>query len=626
MCGIAGCLTRMGEVPKERFEAMVDIVAHRGPDDRGCYYEERLALGHRRLSVIDLSREGRQPFVYQDRYVLVYNGEIYNYRDLREELCAGGYVFGTGTDTEVLAALYDRDGSSCVGKLNGMWAFSVWDKEKKTLFCSRDRFGVKPFYYWLDEEKFLFASEIKQLFKILEDRPRANRQRLLEFLVAGDMDFTEETMFAGVKQLPPGHNLFYEAGNHRGRLERYYDLSKTSGGYMSYEEACSLFAEVFQSAVEARHVSDVPVGYCLSGGVDSSAIVCMADRIRKREGTDSVAAAVSSCFEDKCYDEREYIHEVIKKTGIKSFQVFPKGEELFEKADELIWHMDEPFGSTSVFAQWEVFRCAKEHGLTVMLDGQGADEQLAGYSGFYSVIFANCLKKFQFGRLRREVGLYLCLRAGSEKQVSSAEVIASAILSLLLPGRAKNRVKRWSGYYKRIGVPFPEQVLKQVWDNRKVYPVGNDRAYILDSMRCGMASLLHFEDRNSMAHSVESRVPFLDYRLAEFLYTLPLNYKLRDGRTKAVMRDGLQGILPEKIRNRYSKMGFVTPEDQWINEHYSQYREELRSACERLSPLVETDRVMKWFDDRKGNMPQGEFLAWRIICAGRWMKVFNVAL
>lgn len=626
MCGIAGCLTREKEVPRERFEAMIDIVSHRGPDDRGSYYEEHLALGHRRLSVIDLSREGRQPYRYRDRYVLVYNGEIYNYRQLRDELSSQGYSFQTGTDTEVLAAMYDRYGSGCEQKLNGMWAFAVWDRQRQTLFASRDRFGIKPFYYWYDQERLLFASEIKQFFELAEERPAANRKRLLEFLVAGDQDYTEETMFEQVRQLPAGCHFFFDRRAHRLELQRYYDLNAVVPAEISYDTACGRFRELFESSVEARHVSDVPVGYCLSGGLDSSAIVCMADRIRKRKEITARACAVSSCFEDRRYDEREYIEEVIGNTDVASYRVFPKGDELFERADRLVWHMDEPFGSTSVFAQWEVFRCAKEHGLTVMLDGQGADEQLAGYSGFYSVLFADCLKRLRFGRLRHEVGEYLRLRAGTESSISSGEVVASAALSLLLPGTAKNRIKRWSGYYARAGVPFSEQTLKQVWDRRSVYPVGNDRKYILDSMGCGMASLLHFEDRDSMAHSIESRVPFLDHRLAELLFSLPLSYKIRDGRTKAVMRDGLQGILPEKIRNRYSKLGFVTPEDQWINENYGQYREELRSACEILSPLLETDRVMKWFDSKKGKVQRGDYLTWRIICAGRWMKVFHVTL
>lgn len=623
MCGIAGFYSFQGNINRERFETMVDIIEYRGPDDRGVFYYNNLALGHRRLSIIDLSEDGHQPFGYKDRYVVVYNGEIYNYKELRKELIEKGYYFKTKTDTEVLAAAYDCYGKECVHHFNGMWSFAILDKEKNQLYCARDRFGIKPFYYYLDDTQFVFGSEIKQILCMIDQKPVANRKRLLEFLVYGDLDHTDDTMFRDIKQLRGGYEITMDLEKHDFKLNRYYDLSNRRKRITRYKDCCDQFRKDFKTAVSLRLRADVPVGYCLSGGLDSSSIVCMANAIVENRGQEVEQHAVSSCFEDKAYDEQEYIDEVIKHTNIYSHRVYPDGGKVFDEVDKLIWHMDEPFGSTSMYAQWNVFREAHRNGLTVMLDGQGADEQLAGYSEFYEVAFANLLKHFRIRTFIKELHAYKKLRASTEKHKSSTKKIVMSITNAFMPKWMYAAIS--SVYRVSRKSPFTREQLEEAHQNRDIYPINNMEQYLTDSIQCGMQALLHYEDRNSMAFSIESRVPFLDCKLVETIAAIPFEYKIRNGVTKVVLRDALRAILPEKIRNRYSKLGFVTPEDKWINENYEQYRRELENACDVLSAVVDKERVLRWFDS-KGKISRGDFMLWRIICAGRWAKIFQVSV
>ncbi len=624
MCGIAGYYNFKGNVNRQRFEEMVDIIKHRGPDDRGTFYQDGIALGHRRLSVVDLSESGHQPFLYKNRYAVVFNGEIYNHVELRKKLEYNGYQFVSKTDTEVLIAAYDCYGKNCVQYFNGMWSFAILDRQKKELYCSRDRFGVKPFYYYLDDAQFVFGSEIKQILHMLGQKPVANKKRLMEFLICGDQDCTEETMFQNIMQLRGGYEILIDLEHHRFKIDQYYSLENKKVRVTGYKGNCRKFRRAFQKAVNLRMRADVPVGYCLSGGLDSSSIVSMANSLISRGDQTVEQHAVSSCFEDKEYDEQEYIDEIVKNAKIFSHKIYPDENQLFDEVDKIIWHMDEPFGSTSIYAQWNVFREAKKNGLTVMLDGQGADEQLAGYSAFYGVYFASLLKKFRIKSFMREIKSYKKLRASTEIYVNAKKIILAAIATAFVP---RSVYAVMYGTYKICaGLPFTARQIIKVYKTRDSYPMNDERQYFLDSMRCGMQALLHYEDRNSMAFSIESRVPFLDYQLAEVIFEMPFNHKIRNGVTKSVLRDGLKGILPEKIRNRYSKLGFVTPEDKWIRDNYIQYKKQLENACEMLKPLLDGERVIRWFDKKKGNIARGDFIIWRIICAGKWMKVFDVSL
>ncbi|MDP4171669.1 MAG: asparagine synthase (glutamine-hydrolyzing) [Bacillota bacterium] len=626
MCGICGMVVKDSSINPTIFEKMVNIIEHRGPDDVGYYYESGLALGHRRLSIIDLSTEGHQPFHYMDRYTVVYNGEIYNYIELKQELIENGYSFFTKTDTEVLIAAYDFWKEDCVNHFNGMWAFCIYDKEKSRLFCSRDRFGVKPFYYMIHNESFVFGSEIKQLLLALDGKPKANHDSLISYLVLGAVDYTSETMFEGVNQLMGGHNLTYNLINHEYKIDKWYDLSKVKRSKDSYDESVKRFREKFEQAVKLRLRADVPLGSCLSGGLDSSAIVTMADKMLKEKNEEVEQHVVSSCFEDKRYDEQEYIDEVVAKTDVTCHKIFPDINTLFNDLDKIIWHMDEPFASTSIYAQWNVFKTAKTAGLTVMLDGQGADEQLAGYTPFYQLLFVKLLKQFRFVKFFNEVKAFQTLRAAHEVR-STRSILKTAVAEAFLPRGLSQRLRKKFGAMS-TNSPFSQEMLthSRVTDAVQEYDKTNERKYIQSSMRQGMSSLLHYEDRNSMAHSIESRVPFLDYQLVESVYAMPLEYKIQKGITKAVLRDALTGILPDKIRTRYSKLGFVTPEDEWIRNNVDLFRSELQSACKALAGILQEEKVLQWFDANYMNFKRGDFTVWRIICAGRWIKLFNVEM
>jgi len=629
MCGIAGGVFRHGQINKDLFEKMVDIISYRGPDDRGVWYDGNIALGHRRLSIIDLSNSGHQPFVY-GKYVLVYNGEVYNYRELRMELERDGYSFSTQTDTEIVAASYLKWGGECVNKFNGMWSFAIFDTEKNVLFCSRDRFGVKPFYYYFDSDCLYFGSEIKQILLVLKEGNlkqdlKANRERLMEFMIGGQQDYSFDTMFQDVKQLPPGYNLtLSKASGWHLKFDQWYDLGKTIRSKNSYNEAVKDFRDSFIESVNLRLRSDVPIGFCLSGGLDSSAIVCTADRLLEEQGSPSTLHSISSCFkgdEYAAYDEQEYIDEVVKKTGIIQHKVYPEFKDLFPKMDDIIWHMDEPFSSTSVFAQDTVFEGAENNGLTVMLDGQGSDEQLAGYSEFYSLLMQQLLRQRKFGTLHHEYSAYKSLRSGSE--IDANRVLLLTIRNTVLPRWTKNFAYRH--FFKRSGIDTPFRTDEFLKYKDKFKFSDFPEQYILDQFKYELIGLLQYEDRNSMAHSIESRVPFLDYRLVEKIFSFPLEYKIHDGKTKVLMRDALKDILPEKIGKRYSKLGFVTPEDKWIRDNKQLFKEEFEKAVGRLSPLIDSNLANQWFNGGKA-FNRGNYTMWRIICAGHWADVYNVTI
>lgn len=623
MCGIAGYLSKDRIVEKSRFEKMVDIISHRGPDDRGVYYDEVAALGHRRLAIIDLSKEGHQPFVYKNKYVIVFNGEIYNYLELREELKNKGYEFRTHTDTEVLVAMYDYYGNECLSMLNGMWAFAIYDIDNKSVFCSRDRFGIKPFYYYHRNGKFVFASEIKQILEVMDNKPKINIDVAKKYIISGVLEDSDNTMFSGIYKLNGGFSLQYHINTDEMKMEQYYDIRKVKPTTKSYQSVCEEFRKIFEDSIRLRLRADVPIGFCLSGGLDSSAIVCMSDRICKEKGENVPRHTISSCFEDKAYDEQQYIDEVVKNTNVISHKTFPKEENLFEQLDKMIWHMDEPFASTSMYAQWNVFKATKEQKLTVMLDGQGADEQLAGYTNFYAVLFADYLKKGKFITCYKEYQAYKRLRATTEKYISSWDVILVALGGVINLGWLVSLGKQVLNKYP-YNLPFAKSDIKYIDDQRSRYPIGNSEKFIYDSLYIGLQALLRYEDRNSMAFSIESRVPFLDYRLVELIYSAPMSYKIRNGITKSLMRDGLMGILPEKIRARYSKFGFVTPEDKWIRENVEEFGAEFHKACKHISKFMDTSKLEKWYDEKAAEMKRNDFLAWRVICFGRWTEVFDL--
>ena len=623
MCGIIGYVTRNKPIDKGLFEKMTDILAHRGPDDRDTLYEKNIALGHRRLSIIDLSDRGRQPMHYMNRYIIVLNGEIYNYIEIKEELIVAGYSFNSKTDTEVVVAAYDKWGIGCLNKFNGMWAFAIYDKETKELFCARDRFGVKPFYYYYDEEKFIFASEIKALLPALKSKPEANINRVLDNILYGVFDHTNETLFKNIFQIRSGYSLILD---HKLNIEhiQFYDLNRIKINNVNYQESVIRFKELFIDAVRLRLRSDVPIGSCLSGGLDSSSIVCVAAELMKENGGIR-HDTVSSCYNTKdelIYDEQEYIDEVVNTTQTNSHKIFPSIEHFFENIDEITYYQDEPVGAISLEPQFNVFHEARKLGLTVMLDGQGADEQLAGYPQFYSLKIREYLRQFKIRLARKEYSAFKRMHA---KNViyGTKGMIWFTFRDLLPPFIERGILKLTTSReeFEWIKVEYDFKII----NNLRRFKSFDD--YTKKSMKYGLVQLLHYEDRNSMAHSIEGRLPFLDYRLVEHILSLPPDQKLLDGITKRVLRDSMKGILPEKIRTRNTKLGFAVPYDSWILNNTGLIRKELELALNSTEPILDKHKVLKWFDNNNNNkLALKNPLLWRIISTGKWVKIFDVSL
>ncbi len=556
MCGIAGIYNLNGQgADIEKAERMIEIIKHRGPDDRGFYARENIALGQCRLSILDLSPRGHQPMTNEDKSLwIVFNGEIYNYLELKAELKRLGHDFRTNTDTEVILHAYEQWGKDCLNKFNGMWAFAVWNEKKRELFCARDRFGVKPFYYFFDGNLFLFASEIKAILKC-GIKGEVNDDLVYDFLKFGMLEHTNDTFFKKIAKLPPASFfLVNEVGLHQ---EKYWDFEVSN----EINGDCSLgwrhrdeFLDLFLDSVKKRLRSDVPIGSCLSGGLDSSSIVCAVNRILKEENIESIGAiqkTFSSCFDDQSFDEREYIEEVIKVTGAEKNYVFPSPDEFIAGLKKIIIHQEEPFAGASIIAQWDVFKAAREK-VKILLDGQGADENLCGYRKFYYFYLNQLFKKKN----------YITFATEAVQFFSSWEILRTTDF--------KKGLKYFECVDKFVNKEdFLNEEFKKKYRDRKLgFGLKSSLGQRIkeDITMWSLPALLRYEDKNSMAFSLETRLPFLDYRLVEKVASFPLNQKMSNGWTKFVLREAMRGILPEKIRSRKSKLGFATPEDRWIKE------------------------------------------------------------
>ena len=386
MCGISGIVQFDGQpIDTEQLSRMNDSIIHRGPDGEGQYVDDGVGLAHRRLAILDLRHEGDQPMHFKDRLVIVYNGEVYNYIELREELVTAGYAFSTTTDTEVILAAYDHWGEQCVQRFNGMWGFAIYDLQSKKLFCSRDRFGIKPFYYCHTAGGIRFGSEIKQL---IGDKPKANQDLVIEYLVSGILDHSQETMFDGVLKILPGHNLFIDVACKSVEARQYYEVqANPTIDAMNQSAAVQLVQQTFEQSIRYRLRADVKVGTCLSGGIDSSSVAsCAAMQLRQTNPKGRFAAITAIATEPK-YDESAYAKAIVDKQDLDWSTVTPTSDDFRQSIDEVVYTQEEPFGGPSIFMQYFVMQEAKTRGCKVMLDGQGGDETLLGYQKYYPAAY-----------------------------------------------------------------------------------------------------------------------------------------------------------------------------------------------------------------------------------------------
>ncbi|MFA6142141.1 MAG: asparagine synthase (glutamine-hydrolyzing) [Candidatus Omnitrophota bacterium] len=621
MCGIAG-IVNLDRKPADRgiLEEMVKSLRHRGPDDMGVYLDGFIGLGHARLSIIDLSKVAHQPMPNEDSTLyIVHNGEIYNYVELREELARLGHIFRSRSDTEVIIHAYEEWGEDCLKHFNGMWAFAILDIKKKEIFCARDRFGVKPFYYYLDDSAFIFASEIKGLLVNSRIKREANDKAVFNYLASGYgyMDISDETFFRSVRQLKAAHYIKLSIPDKKFIQVKYWDLDPNKRALpRSESQACDKFRELFEDSVRLRLRSDVPLGISLSGGLDSSSIACIAADILKG----SPIETFSSCFEDDKYDERKFINLVLERTKARPNFIFTKPEHLFGEMEEIIWHQDEPYSTLSIFPQWYVMKAARDKGVKVLLTGQGGDEILAGYHKYYFYLFADLIRSFKWPDAVREIDIYRSFKGDEDV----AGRIFKILFSYSTPRTFKNlidsiREKKTPDYLDR---EFVMNSSGKVKIERKFSGILNNDLY--NALKISpLPSLLHIDDRSSMAHSVETRAPFLDYRLVEYLFSLGPEYKIKNGFTKYILRESLKGILPDKVRLRRDKMGFATPLEKWFKADLKdKVREILNSREFRSRPYFNSENVMKTYELFIEGKKDACYAVWSWINLELWLRRF----
>ncbi len=603
MCGICGFNWNDEKLCSD----MADALKHRGPDDEGFYFNENISLGHRRLSIIDL-KTGHQPIYNEDKTIcIIYNGEIYNYLELRKDLEIK-HKFYTNTDTEVILHAYEEWGKNCLNKFNGMWAFCIYDKNKNILFLARDRFGIKPLYYYFKNNEFIFASEIKAILR--HDIERVPNELLIfDYLMYNIVDHTNETFFKGINKIPKGHFAVFDIKNNKLNIERYWTLKLSQEDNLGDERKIK---DLFLDSVRLRLRSDVPVGSCLSGGIDSSSIVCTLSKMIDNKNINTFSAI----FPGEDIDESEHIKTVIERTGVRANFTTPSGKELMKDIIKFVYHQEEPLTGPGVYTQFRVMKLAHEKRLKVLLDGQGADELLAGYKYFFGYYFKELLKNGKISTLIREVVPYY------KKHRRFYEV--GMMLYLFLPYSFKRymfqRENRYVNNHFMREYQKKSTYLKDFIDSKSL----NDS--LLKHFEYKLGHLLNWEDKNSMAFSIETRLPFLDYRFVKYLFSLPSSSKIKNGETKAIFRKAMKGILPYRILQRQDKLGFATPEDEWIKiPKVSEFvRDIINSKRFKERGYFNANYIKKMFEDtdKEGVVWSNSKLIWKVVLLELWFRIF----
>lgn len=649
MCGFVGILSSGGEMidPRELY-SMCDCIAHRGPDDSGYLFLEtqngrfvsyreqdresvlkepcpaRLGMGHRRLSIIDLSDKAHQPMKSNDgRIWLVFNGALYNYIELREELKAAGYHFSSDSDTEVIIYAWRQWGEECLQRFNGMWAFALWDSDRNQLFLSRDRMGIKPLYYHFQNGRFVFASEIKSILQAQGVKREPEDAMVFDFLLWGIKDHSEKTFFKNIHQLKPGELLCVN-GDGTSTQRHYYHLhfNRDIGRFNSIDETTvmEILDHLLKDSIKLRLRSDVPVGFCLSGGIDSSSIVCLADEIAStnRNGAPPVSYRTFTFGNrERAFDERPYAAMVDREVFMKNHPILIDHERFWDSIETVLWHQDEPFASTSIYAQYLVNQAVKTNGTTVLLDGQGADELFAGYGGYYEQLLAQLAREGNAKRLLRKLKIgSRNMEIGQLKLLGRVLRILNTVATGPLTGRSRFRLQLAN---RKFVADFAD---REELIRKKRDPGTVQERLFQDVTTFNLPQLLHYADRNSMAFAIEGRYPFLDYRIVEFALTLPAVYKVRDGCSKYILRKAMTGTVPQAILDRRDKMGFVTPEAEWIRHNMDSVHDLFEADSFRASRYIDVTKIRKSFGTLFTDRAISRLGLWKIIILEKWMRMW----
>jgi len=627
MCGIFGILSNKQTHSSVYFENLFKTVSqtlrHRGPDhfafetlDTSLPSNRKpssLSLGHTRLSIIDLSEGGHQPMSSADgRYILILNGEIYNYKELRTELSSYGYEFTTESDTEVLLNAWAEWKSDVLSKLVGMFAFAIFDKKERVLTLVRDAFGIKPLYYWQGNDTLCFASEVQALIKLMPEKPKPNLINGYKFLSHGIVDRGEDSFFEGIKHLKPGCILELNIdSNMQYEISRWWNPSIEENQDIRFDDAKEIVREKFLRNVRLHLRSDVPVGAALSGGIDSSAVVCAMRYLEPSMELNTF----SYVARDSTKNEENWVDYVNEYVGAKSHKVTFEGKEMFSELETLIELQGEPFASSSIYAQYKIFQKVRDAGVIVNLDGQGADELLAGYFGYPHARFESLISE---GKVVDVLKLWNGLGNTFGHKPNKA------LIRTLVPNVfEKLRTRRVEDFQRK----YLKDNFYSTFEEKRNYKnkVRSNRAlcYCLREAvngNKGLVHLLRYEDRNSMIHSVESRVPFLTTDLAEFLLTLPEHFLLsKKGTTKYIFREAMKGIVPDKILQRKDKIGFETPEKHFLVSRKSEIIKQINQINE--IPFLDASKIIKYLNNLD-KLKSHEFSEiWRILNYFNWYKL-----
>lgn len=641
MCGIAGILTTDSSgIHTSVLQSLSNTLGDRGPDDLGflgwdgnsppkisrhpqAVEGSRITMIHRRLSILDLSPAGWQPMGTPDgRYYIVFNGEIYNYLELQAQLQVLGHQFHSHGDTEVLLAAYTQWGAKALTKLVGMFAFAILDTWEGMIFLARDFFGIKPLYYTYWRHGLAFASEIKALLKLPGVTRRVNPQRMYDYMYSGLTDYGDQTLFAGIEQLPPAHYLQVSLDTlQQKQIQRYWQLDLNQHLDITFADATQQLRQLFLTNISLHLRSDVPVGAALSGGIDSSAIVMAMRHLR---GENLQIHTFSYIAENSSLSEEQWVDIVAQKAAVRGHKVQPSSADLVSDLNRLIDLQDEPFGSTSIYAQYRVFQMAKACGIKVMLDGQGADELLGGYRPYLAARLASLLRQGEWGRVSQFLQKITRLPGADRQQLLLRAVGLLLPPSLQIPLRKlvrKDVMPNWLN-----GSWFAQYaIVPKIYHSNHAEDVLRSELYqaVVEN---SLPMLLRYEDRNSMTNSIESRVPFLTPDLVNFVFSLPEEFIIDKYCTsKAIFRQAMRGIVPDTILDRQDKIGFATPEKTWLTTLHPWVNQVLQSEAAAHIPAFNLE-VMKaeFLAVMQGRSPF-DCRVWRWVNLIRWAEKFSVS-
>ncbi len=618
MCGIAGIISpKRSVINYVVLKKMAESLAHRGPDGEGLWINKnhRAGLTHRRLSIIDLSDAAAQPMHYMNQYSIVYNGEIYNYIELKKELKKSGYHFNTLSDTEVILAAYDCYKESCLQYFDGMFSFAIWDEKEQTLFAARDRFGEKPFYYYYEKDLFTFASEMKALWVAGIEKSVENKM-ILNYLTLGHVQNPankSQTFYKNIFSLPPAHFLIYNVENNHLSIDNYWDIDKQAQVKINEEEAIEKLDNLFTTSISRRLRSDVPFGTSLSGGLDSSSIVYYIQKLLN--ANPDKLKTFSAIFPGFEKDERKYIQQIASEYNLESFTTIPSALNLVKDFEKLCYHQEEPFPSSSIYAQYKVFELAKTQNIKVLLDGQGADEILAGYHKYIHWYLQEMVSRNKFSGATKEKQLF-------HKNNININWGMKNFLAAFLPSHASIALEK-NEYNKIIHntdiTSYLMSYLKgREWEgiHKPVVTKLNDILYF-NTMENGLEELLRYSDRNSMAHSREVRLPFLYHEMVQFIFSLPSNHKIQNGYTKSILRKLMDDKLPHNIVWRTDKIGYEPPQKLWMeNPDLKDYLYEAKSKLVKediLKPQVLAKKSKSQHAHDANNFD------WRYLCVAQML-------